>query len=82
MLRPLTLPTAVLVSRPVLPVIPLRSTTSQAKNVKATTTINGLAALRNACIIDESETPDLGGQRAISLSGSTPNLKAARTLSS
>ena len=58
MLWPLTLPTAVLVSKPVVPVMPLRSMTSQAKNVKATTTISGLAAFRNACIICESETPD------------------------
>ena len=59
MLRPFTLPTEVLVSRPAPPVMPLRSTTSQAKNVKATTTIRGLAALRNACIV-ETELPTWG----------------------
>ena len=54
MLRPLILPTDVWVRRPVPPVIPLRSSTNQAKKVMATTTISGLAALRKACIIAES----------------------------
>jgi hypothetical protein len=54
MLCPFTLPTDVFVSRPVPPVIPLRSRTSQAKNVMATTTMMGLAALRKACIIEDS----------------------------
>src|SRR6476661_7290693 len=79
MLRPFTLPTAVLVSRPVLPVMPLKSTTSQAKNVRATTTISGLAALRKACIVRRDSGP-MGDKRAISLSTSTQNLKAGQTL--
>ena len=36
---------------PVPPVIPLKSRTSQAKKVMATTTMRGLAAFRKACII-------------------------------
>src|SRR5512147_1285582 len=80
MLWPLTLPTDVLVNRPVLPVMPLRSTTSQAKNVRATTTISGLAALRKACIVEPTLPTWRGDQRALSLSRSTPNLKAAQWL--
>ena len=60
MLWPLIFPTAVWVRRPVPPVMPLRSSTSQAKKVKATITINGLAALRKACIIGAGSTPDTG----------------------
>ena len=60
MLWPLILPTEVWVSRPVPPVMPLRSSTNQAKKVKATMTINGLAALRKACIIGTVGTPDAG----------------------
>src|SRR6476661_489125 len=78
MLRPLTLPTAVLVRRPVLPVIPLRSTTNQAKKVRATTTISGLAALRKACIGRDDSGPV--GKRARSLSASPLNLKASHVL--
>jgi len=50
-LRPLIFPTEVRVRSPVPPVIPLRSSTSQAKNVIAMTTRRGLAALRKACIM-------------------------------
>ena len=42
--------------------------------------INGLAALRKACIIGTVGTPDAGNQRALRVSLRTPNLKAARWL--
>ena len=81
MLRPLTLPTAVLVSSPVLPVMPLRSTTSQAKNVRATTTISGLAALRKACIV-EPRLRDLWGTKSPKLKPINTEPQGCATVSS
>src|SRR3982750_2934444 len=76
MLWPLTLPTEVWVSRPVPPVMPLRSRTSQAKKVMATTTIRGLAALRKACIIALSRLQPRGCRRGRRVSVRSQNLKA------